>query len=451
MSNNHSPWIHQLKLTRDIKSVTSNVQTDIVIVGGGIAGISTAYFILKNTNRSVVLLEAGRVAHGATGHNAGQIVSYFEKQIVRIAEEFGVQMAIDAQKDIDSTWGLLQDIVSHLKLETPLYQFDGYAGISSFEEIQIHLDNALISYAHGIQNEKLIISDCIDIVSRISKKYDGLYTIMSQDKILEILETENQKYIAALSAKKGCINSAAFSEEVTRCLMSNYASRFSVFEHSPMSELNLHKDKAILKIKEYQISAKKVILCTNGFENFVIKNIEGVDIDKTFHQNIRGTIGYMAAYLADQKYNPVAISYLDGSNTKDPYFYLTRRPYDNDQKQDLICVGGPESVIEDTNGYSKTDHLYPDNAVSQIDTFLHSTYKHAPLEIEYKYKWHGLMGYTPNGIRIIGEEPANSILMYNLGCNGIGILPSIFGGYKISRILKGEKISPSIFDPKCSG
>ena len=139
MDNNHSPWIHQLKVTRDIESIPSNIQTDIVIVGGGIAGISTAYFILKNTNRSVVLLEAGRVAHGATGHNAGQIVSYFEKQIVRIAQEFGVQMAIDAQKDIDSTWNLLQDIVSHLKLETPLYEFDGYAGIADFEEIQIHL------------------------------------------------------------------------------------------------------------------------------------------------------------------------------------------------------------------------------------------------------------------------------------------------------------------------
>ena len=58
------------------------------------------------------------------------------------------------------------------------------------------------------------------------------------------------------------------------------------------------------------------------------------------------------------------------------------------------------------------------------------------------------MGYTPNGVRLVGVEPKNRVLLYNLGCNGVGILPSIFGGDRISHILAGEKLSPSIFDPK---
>ena len=58
------------------------------------------------------------------------------------------------------------------------------------------------------------------------------------------------------------------------------------------------------------------------------------------------------------------------------------------------------------------------------------------------------MGYTPNRIRLIGSEPKNHALLYNLGCNGIGIIPSVYGGRRISRIIAGEKLKPSIFDPR---
>lgn len=451
MNINHSPWIQQLKRTRPLDKVTTNTDGDIVIVGGGIAGVSTAYFILKNTNRKVLLVEAGKIAHGATGHNAGQIVSYFEKQLAGIAEEFGMDLAVEAQKDINSAWELLQGICSDLKLQTPFYEFSGYAGISDFDEIITHLKNATVSHKYGINSETLMIAEESDVLSKIPKEYEGLYTIMPAKDILELLETENTIYVAAISGRKGCMNSASFSEEVVGSLLSNYPDRFSLFEESPVKDIVLEKDNAVLKIKDNEVTAKRVVLCTNGFEKFTITNNSGESFDKRFHENVTGTIGYMSAYVDERDRSPVAISYIDTNNIQDPYFYLTRRPYDGEenQKHNLICVGGPELIIEDTNIYSKTEHDYPEKAIENIDKFLHSSYKHSPEgNIDFKYKWHGLMGYTPNGVRLIGEEPRNNVLMYNLGCNGIGILPSIFGGNKISKIIKGENMKPSIFDPR---
>jgi glycine/D-amino acid oxidase-like deaminating enzyme len=58
------------------------------------------------------------------------------------------------------------------------------------------------------------------------------------------------------------------------------------------------------------------------------------------------------------------------------------------------------------------------------------------------------MGYTGDGIRVIGRHPRYAALHYNLGCNGIGFLPSIYGGERMSRILAGEQLEPSIFDPR---
>ena len=57
------------------------------------------------------------------------------------------------------------------------------------------------------------------------------------------------------------------------------------------------------------------------------------------------------------------------------------------------------------------------------------------------------MGYTHNGLRWVGEDPHHPHLWYNLGCNGIGILPAIAGAKRIARQMNGEDLGPALFDP----
>ena len=66
----------------------------------------------------------------------------------------------------------------------------------------------------------------------------------------------------------------------------------------------------------------------------------------------------------------------------------------------------------------------------------------------YDFQWHGLMGYNVSGIRVVGVHPDQPTLFYNLGCNGVGFLPSIFGGHRVSRLLAGDALAPSVFDPR---
>lgn len=457
MNPNNSPWIKELKRSRPVSALTENTQTQIAVVGGGISGVTTAYFLLKHTNKKVMLIEATKVAHGATGHNAGQITSYFERQISDIAQEFGIEKTAAAQRHVHSAWDLLEDIYREAKLQIPLSQFAGYAGCKDIAEILVHLKNNIIAHHAHLPIERMKIARESDVAKEIPPKYADLYTLVPHAEILEKLETTDPTFIALITARKGCLNSALFSEEVTGYLLATYPERFSLAEESPVSELILNADVADLKIKDLTVTAEQVVLCTNGFEKFKIINNAGADIDPKFHYLVRGSVGYMAAYLEDEQRDPVAISYLPRTATEktdafnaEPYFLLTRRPFENDKsgQSDLICVAGPEELISDTNSYSK-EKDYPETAQKQIDGFLHNSYIHAPKgEIDYKYKWHGLMGYTPNGIRLIGREPINPILLYNLGCNGIGILPSIYGARRISQIIAGENLEPSIFDPK---
>lgn len=454
-----SPWIHELKRQRPLHTLTKNMSTDVAIVGAGIAGVTTAYFALKNTRHQVLLIESDRVAHGATGHNAGQMVSYFERQVADLVKEFGLEKAAQAQNDVDSAWKILEELFKDTQLKTPFSQFTGYAGCQDLKEILLHLENNVLCKQAQISCEPMLIAEESPLLKQIPDRYQHHYSTIPHQEILKLLETKDTRYVAAVLARKGCMNSALFCEDLIQHLLDAYPDRFTLVEKSPMQKVVLHRDHAVLEIDDKQVTAKKVVLCTNGFERFTIDNQAGADIDAKFHHLVTGAVGYMAGYLDSHLRPPIAISYLPkkshtGNSTfdDDPYFYLTRRYYEFEpnKKHTLICVGGPEALMDDTNDYLK-DHPYPAEAQKVIDDFLHQTFAHAPSgEIKYTFKWHGLMGYTPNGVRCIGPEPLNPVLLYNLGCNGVGILPSIYGGEKISQFLNGENLAPSIFDPQKS-
>jgi glycine/D-amino acid oxidase-like deaminating enzyme len=286
----------------------------------------------------------------------------------------------------------------------------------------------------------------------IPLKYHSLYTVISQARVLSLLETNDSRYVAALSGRKGCMNSALFTEEMAGYLLLQYADRFTLAEHAKVFRVVLSEDKAVLQTAEYLVTASRVVLCTNGFENITIVNKVGVDIDTKFHHLVEGKIGYMAAYLEPIDKKPTAISYYSKATTdsEEPYYYVTRRPFEKekDEHHNLVSVGGPEISLRDKAVYHK-DHPYPEYAEREIDAFVHATYRDVPKrKIEYTYHWHGLMGYTPNRLRLIGAEPRNPVLLYNLGCNGVGILPSIYGGHRLGEIFAGREVHKSIFDPR---
>lgn len=450
-TTNLSPWIDELHRDRPVTKFTNNVKTNFVIVGGGIAGMATAFFTLENTAKQVVLIDAGKIAHGATGHNAGQVVDYFEKPFFEIASEYGLKMASEGQAYVSSAWDLLDHIIAKANLDLPFSKFTGYAGCTDSVQLHDHLENKRLKHKAGLHIDKAKISEEFIRDNYIAEIYKDLYEIVSQSEIYALLETENPHYIAVLQSQKGCVNSALFVEKLAQYLLRTYSDRFQIYEESPVNTVELYSDHALLLIGESVLSCERVVLCTNGFETLQITNHSGDAINNNYHETIAGIVGYMAGYVEDKTREPKAISYLNKKQYipfEGPYYYLTRRNHEFDgEAKSLICVGGPETRKKGNSFQYDRRAGFPDEVRDQMEEFLTNTFSSTPADKFFRYKWHGLMGYTKSGIRSVGIEPMNEVLLYNLGCNGIGILPSLFGGKKISHHLAGDLFPETIFDP----
>jgi glycine/D-amino acid oxidase-like deaminating enzyme len=450
MRPNRSPWIEQLDASRLPRPLETDAETDVAIVGAGIAGVSTSFFMLHDTRSRVVLIERNQVARGATGHNAGQIVSYFERPLYELVDSFGFELAIEAQRDLDATWLLLDRMLAEAKATAPVQRFLGHMGMFSLNHLSVHLRNNQMRRRGGIETEACVVSEDAEFRNEILPEFADSYEIVPQRRVQELLQTRDPRYRAVLSHWKGCGNSALLCEQVVDHLLAAFPDRFRYFDHTPVARVCLEAGGAELEALGHRIAAGRVVLCTNGFRDHVVENRVGEEIRAPLQHRVSGSVGYMAGMLDPAPHPPAAISYLASPRIGhgQPYFYLTRRPFDaRGRPSTLTCIGGPDRRLDDPADYC-ADEAVPEEQLDRLDEFMRPILadgRKRPLAFDYT--WHGLMAYTQSQVRLIGPEPKNPALLYNLGCNGVGILPSIYGGHRLARLVAGERLAPSLFDP----
>lgn len=85
------------------KTLTTNVECDVVIVGAGYTGLWSAYWLLKfNPSLSIVILEAKTVGDGASGRNAGWLSGAFDGRLENLAKHSSVQAVIGQVKAFEA-------------------------------------------------------------------------------------------------------------------------------------------------------------------------------------------------------------------------------------------------------------------------------------------------------------------------------------------------------------
>ena len=100
IDDNASVWTATARPVAPLAPLDRAVRADVVIVGAGFTGLSTAYHLSSRyPDRKVVVLEAKRVGNGASGRNGGMALHWINGVEVREDRDL---IRLLATVDIDS-------------------------------------------------------------------------------------------------------------------------------------------------------------------------------------------------------------------------------------------------------------------------------------------------------------------------------------------------------------
>lgn len=147
---NISQPIKFTKLTRNI-SGTDN----IVIVGCGIAGMTTAY-LLSKAGKKVILVEDGYIGSGETGRTTAHITHALDDRYYNIEQTHGIEVARMAAESHTAAINLIESIVNEEKIDCDFEKVDGFLFLDQSDKKE-SLDRELEATHHvGIADTEFI-------------------------------------------------------------------------------------------------------------------------------------------------------------------------------------------------------------------------------------------------------------------------------------------------------
>lgn len=107
------------------EKLSSDADTDILVVGGGIAGLTTAYCLAKE-GRKVILVEDGFIGSGETGRTTAHLTCALDDRYYQLEKTFDLQTAKMAAQSHTAAIEWIANTVKQNNIDCHFKRVNGY-------------------------------------------------------------------------------------------------------------------------------------------------------------------------------------------------------------------------------------------------------------------------------------------------------------------------------------
>lgn len=386
-------WLLKNGLTYSYPSLQKNIESEIVVIGGGITGALTSHALMEKGFK-VLLIDKRDIAQGSTSATTSMLQYEIDVPMHQLAEMIGEDAAAACYKAGIKAIRKLSRLISNFKIDCgfekkqSLYIAHNKDSVTDLEkEFAIRDKHAL-----GV---KWLPADVV-------KKQYGV-----------------ECFGAILSDTAASTDAYKLAHELIKM---NVKRGMQVYDQTEVRQFNLNGDQPFMVTETgCTIKCKKVIFCT-GFETTKLLKEK---IAKLFYT-------YACVSEQDIKLSAKLHKTLVW-DTADPYLYM--RTTDDGR----LLVGGEDSKVNFTIFQQTIKENKADNLQKRLKQILPDT-----TFIE-DFSWAGTFGSTKDGLPYIGPSPEYENAFFVLGFGGNGITFSIQAMDIIADLLKGKTNELSSF------
>ncbi|HSI38616.1 MAG TPA: FAD-dependent oxidoreductase [Methylotenera sp.] len=365
-----------------------NLETDVVVIGGGLAGLSVAY-CLSQSGKKVVLVEDGFIGSGETGRTTAHLVTALDDRYSHFEKTVGIgKTKLIAESHIMAI-NFVEQTIKKEHIECGFERVNGYLFRHPSDKKDALQQELMAALKAGVE----------------VKEVDEAPGLLRAEKALCFL---NQAQFQPLKYLHG----------LCKAIEKNGG---KIFTGTHALQIN---HKGITTTEGFTVNAKHVVVATNSPVNNLVAMF-----DKQFAYRT-----YVIGALVKKDSLPQALWWDTGdfkTNPKvPPYHYVRLHPYN--QQYDLLISGGEDHPTADT---SKTQ-VPEEKRYKLIENW---TRKHFTIE-EVVYRWSGQVLEPVDGIALIGRNPHDHENVYIVtGDSGNGMTHCPFAGLLISDLINGTE------------
>jgi glycine/D-amino acid oxidase-like deaminating enzyme len=366
---------------------TPDQTADVVIIGGGYAGLASAYWISEyRPDLKIIILERGSLGAGASGRNAGFLTRGSATFYKSLTKDWGKERALALYQFGDESINLAHQ---HILKVSPEIKFEKTTSLTLFQTDAAR--TAWNEEGFNPSDFKFEWRAADELASSIRDKFVGAYENGPEYKINPI------QLLSSLRTKL----------EARKIQMIENLSAFELTPDGVATEVNF-------------IKCRQVVLALNGYF-------------PQFHPAFKELITPNRAQM-------LAVELEDDIDSNSLHYDSPERVYWRKSQDKILLIGGKRLLDEsgETGDHEKLS--------AAIQAGLESYLKDL-LKVRYKviHRWSGTMGFTSHELPIITRAQAQLDTYIIGGFSGHGMGFGFRSAQELAELVTGKK-EKSFFD-----